>query len=63
MYSEVFQWDRSSNVSNMTKLVFTDAGGRAAHAFRVTLLCEETCRQQHKDITARKVQTAHCEDL
>lgn len=41
MYGKVFNWNRRSNISNMTELFFTDAGGRATHRFGLSIQCEK----------------------
>lgn len=42
VYREVFLRDRGRDVSDVAELVFADAGGRTAHALRLTLQSEET---------------------
>lgn len=41
VYGEVFHRDGGGDVSDVTKLVFADAGGRAAHGSRLTIKCEK----------------------
>lgn len=55
MYSEVFQWDRGSNVSNMAELFFTDASGGAAHTFGLSVQCEKIYKQKHSGQTTVQI--------
>lgn len=50
VYSEVFHWNRGSNVSNMAELFFTDASRGAAHVSRLSLQCKKLYKQTHKHV-------------
>lgn len=44
---EILQGDRGRHASNVTELLFSDAGGVAAHRSRLTVNCKELWRHTH----------------
>lgn len=54
MDGEVLHWDRSSDGSNVAELLFTEAGGRAAHTLGITLQGEEIFEHTNTNVDTRR---------